>query len=1310
MLKKLSVFTSNQEVGVLTSKTISNKLLLNAYNAFNNNSGSNSLIFELTSNEASISLYDEDTDVKTNVIELNNNFINIPGNITFDGNINSISKNELNTLLNNDNNIKETFTSHATNITNTSNHILAIDTKFITNINTLDTRITDNDTDISALDTRITDNDTDITALDTRIINNVTDIFNTSNYLNKIETKTSNIEVIESGNIKLNSDLTITGELTVTDLNVTGSSTQINTTTYETENLQINNSQGDGPSLKIDHKNDDDDILQIFNDTTRLFTIDPIGNVGIFNNDPQYSLDVTGNINFTGNLTQGGSAFTSYTDSDVLNLLSTKGGDGISWNAGTSQFDNDITQYQDSDVTSLLNTGITGGLKVTSGNIGIGVSNPKEKLSINGKIAFQGGTFNDTTFLSYYYGTQDTEREILLFTGGKTILRAVDFDYGSDISGVFIQTYDGTSRISIVNSGNVGIGTTSPNHKLDVNGDINISSGSSFKINGSAIATTDTTYIGGTGISISGTTINSQITQYSNSDVETLLSTNAIKIGIGITAHSTATLVIKGETIFEGTDRNTNINYSTDEHTYIRGGKNTSYVLLNDNGGNVGVGTVTPGYTLDVTGDINFTGNLTQGGSAFTSYTDSDVTTLLNSGITGGLKVTNGNVGIGISPSYKLDIDGDINISSGSSFKINGVTIATTDTTYTGGTGITIDGTTINCDIVDTTVLVSDTTPQLGGNLDVNEKDIISATDKNINIDPAGNGDFVIKGNATRGSGSIKLNCENNSHGIKIKGPPHSAGASYTLTLPDNVGTANQLLSTDGSGSLSFITPASSYTNSDVTALLNSGVSGGIVSLNDLTVHGNLTSISTGDPVIVPIVPINDNGNFKTVIFENTGNNESIYDITFSSDTICDILIVAGGGSGGQYGGGGGGGDVLHFENITLNGNYNIKVGKGGYGNTRDNLSHGGGYNGFNSSIIGGVINIIAGGGGGGAGYGNYNNDAKALSGTSVSYINPITGLSYTSSGGGGGTIFVNNEFASGNTVSGDGATNLGSNHAGGGGGGAGGILDGSIGDAPDKPAANEGGDGGIGLASDISGVLTEYGGGGGGGDWTGPGRVHGSGVYGGGDGGTIPGNGLSGTGGGGGGRRTTGSADDGQGGSGIVIIKYSSSTKIIEINNGSLKFSDGSQISSGLYIFKGNLLSISNINTSSWSNPQIFSSTKEIYNVGGFTYHSQGIVVPSTGYYDCIANIRMKNINVDMVSVEVSIYVNGVISGDNERICGSYVRFASGDDGSKCSNGSFLHYFSQGDKVSLGFLATCLGSSATLQGEYSTFSLRKVG
>ena len=69
----------------------------------------------------------------------------------------------------------------------------------------------------------------------------------------------------------------------------------------------------------------------------------------------------------------------------------------------------------------------------------------------------------------------------------------------------------------------------------------------------------------------------------------------------------------------------------------------------------------------------------------------------------------------------------------------------------------------------------------------------------------------VVTGDATNGSGQITLNCENNSHGVKIKGPPHSAAATYTLTLPNNTGTNGQALKTDGSGTLSFADVSSSF-------------------------------------------------------------------------------------------------------------------------------------------------------------------------------------------------------------------------------------------------------------------------------------------------------------------------------------------------------------------------------------------------------------------------------------------------------------------------------------------------------------------
>ena len=58
-----------------------------------------------------------------------------------------------------------------------------------------------------------------------------------------------------------------------------------------------------------------------------------------------------------------------------------------------------------------------------------------------------------------------------------------------------------------------------------------------------------------------------------------------------------------------------------------------------------------------------------------------------------------------------------------------------------------------------------------------------------------------IKGDGASAAGKLTLNCEQNSHAVHIQSPAHSAGASYTLTLPTGVGTDGQVLSTDGTSS-----------------------------------------------------------------------------------------------------------------------------------------------------------------------------------------------------------------------------------------------------------------------------------------------------------------------------------------------------------------------------------------------------------------------------------------------------------------------------------------------------------------------------
>ena len=61
-----------------------------------------------------------------------------------------------------------------------------------------------------------------------------------------------------------------------------------------------------------------------------------------------------------------------------------------------------------------------------------------------------------------------------------------------------------------------------------------------------------------------------------------------------------------------------------------------------------------------------------------------------------------------------------------------------------------------------------------------------------------------IKGDGTT-DGTLQLNCSQNSHGVKLKSPAHSAGQSYTLTLPTTSPAADKMIQTDGSGNLSFV-------------------------------------------------------------------------------------------------------------------------------------------------------------------------------------------------------------------------------------------------------------------------------------------------------------------------------------------------------------------------------------------------------------------------------------------------------------------------------------------------------------------------
>ena len=156
---------------------------------------------------------------------------------------------------------------------------------------------------------------------------------------------------------------------------------------------------------------------------------------------------------------------------------------------------------------------------------------------------------------------------------------------------------------------------------------------------------------------------------------------------------------------------------------------------------------------------------------------------------------------------------GNLKLQTGGSTKLE---ITSTGATITGNVAVTgnVDGRDLAADgtkldsITNNAIanLVEDTSPQLGGNLDIQANKITtSTTNTNIQIEPNGTGVLEVRG-AGGHDGTLALNCSNNTHRVQIKSPPHSTASAYTLVLPTTRGSNHELLKSDGTGTLSWTT------------------------------------------------------------------------------------------------------------------------------------------------------------------------------------------------------------------------------------------------------------------------------------------------------------------------------------------------------------------------------------------------------------------------------------------------------------------------------------------------------------------------
>ena len=324
------------------------------------------------------------------------------------------------------------------------------------------------------------------------------------------------------------------------------------------------------------------------------------------------NVDVTGDINFTGSLYQNGVLF---------------GGGGSSpW------------------VTSGSN------ISYTTGNVGIGTSIPATALDVSGDVTIAGNIDFQTITQNGapYSGTSPW------VTSGN------DISYSS--GNVAVDT--NTLFVDSVNN-RVGIGTLTPTTALDVSGDV---TATTFIGSLQGNAQSSDRWNTGRTLTVSGavTGTSSLINGNQNSTlVTTLANLDTSKITTGIlpvarggtgvaTSTGTGSVVLSNAPAFTG------------DATF-----DTNTLKIDSVNNWVGIATATPGYTLDVTGDVNFTGNLTQGGNPFVGgafltdgtkayYTDGPVGISNVEALTTQTLQVGANVAVNDTASDKLTVTGDV--------------------------------------------------------------------------------------------------------------------------------------------------------------------------------------------------------------------------------------------------------------------------------------------------------------------------------------------------------------------------------------------------------------------------------------------------------------------------------------------------------------------------------------------------------------------------------------------------------------------------------------------------------------------------